>query len=244
MTDDINTSFLDNPEKALESVEESIDENKVIDETDEFDLSGDDVTVSNELESAPETSGELVGETDSVPTSSGDFGDNAYSIYGSDVPITSISRAADDNLDLLSAGETAGDLMMTWYIQLLLMVLLIIYCVLLTSWTAWQYLMANYLMLGMRPSPCLALLIGLVVSLVTLSFTFTLWVVLPGFSLPYVTADTVTVAFILRPVLTISIPVRILMAILWLLRNRDFLPESPIHHMSFSRFLRLLVFIF
>ena len=108
MTDDINTSFLDNPEKALESVEESIDENKVIDETDEFDLSGDDVTVSNELESAPETSGELVGETDSVPTSSGDFGDNAYSIYGSDVPITSISRAADDNLALLSAGETAG----------------------------------------------------------------------------------------------------------------------------------------
>ncbi|AXF52535.1 MAG: hypothetical protein [Inoviridae sp.] len=108
MTDDVNTSFLDNPVEALESVEDAIDENKVADETDKSDLSSDDVTVSNETESSPETSGELVGETGGVSSSVGDSGDYAYSIYGSDVPITSISRAADDDMALLSAGETAG----------------------------------------------------------------------------------------------------------------------------------------
>lgn len=108
MTDDVNTSFLDNPDEALESVEDIIDENKVIDETDQSDLSSDDVTVSNEIESSSETSGELVGETGGVSAPFGDSGDYAYSIYGSDVPITSISRAADDDVALLSAGETAG----------------------------------------------------------------------------------------------------------------------------------------
>lgn len=108
MTDDVNTSFLDDPSEALESVEDIIDENKVADETDKSDLSGDDVPLSNETESSPETSGELVGETGDVSSPAGDSGDYAYSIYGSDVPITSISRASEDDVALLSAGETAG----------------------------------------------------------------------------------------------------------------------------------------
>lgn len=108
MTDDVNTNFLDDPSEALESVEDIIDENKVADETDKSDLSSDDVAVSDEPESTPETSGELVGETGSFSSAPGDSGGYAYSIYGSDVPITSISRASDDDIALLSAGETAG----------------------------------------------------------------------------------------------------------------------------------------
>lgn len=108
MTDDVNTSFLDNPSEALESVEDAIDENKALNETNESDLSNNDDVVSNEPESAPEAFGELVGETGGVSAPLGDSGDYAYSIYGSDIPITSISRAADDDIALLSAGETSG----------------------------------------------------------------------------------------------------------------------------------------
>ena len=108
MTDDVNTSFLDNPEKALESVEESIDENKVIDETNESDLSGNDVFLPDETEFAPETSGEMVDQAGDVVRSDDPVIGNAYSIYGGDIPIDSVARASDDDIALLSAGETAG----------------------------------------------------------------------------------------------------------------------------------------